>query len=272
MVETQNFLICLTGLPASGKSTFANKLKLSLEKRFNTSIVKIIDPDKIRENLSPNKFNHKLESLVREKNLTEIKNELSNGNIVISDDLNYYSSMRHDLKTIAENLQIHFFIVHISTPFKICVRWNKERGEPIPNKIIKRIYKKFDNFGKYNWDQPEAQYDLSDDIKLDEKIEFLIDKLVKKMETYRSILKEDLQKQVSFDLDNENLDQITRIYVGKLLQNPNFLSLKKNILEARRVFVTLHKNTHLKEQEIPRIFKYYLENSLNIKISEDYYY
>ncbi|MFX0104846.1 MAG: hypothetical protein ACFE75_05095 [Candidatus Hodarchaeota archaeon] len=29
----QNFLICLVGLPASGKSTFANKLKFALKKK-----------------------------------------------------------------------------------------------------------------------------------------------------------------------------------------------------------------------------------------------
>ena len=58
MVVNQNFLVCLTGLPASGKTTFANKLKILLEQKFNFFRVKIIDPDKIRENLSPNKFDH----------------------------------------------------------------------------------------------------------------------------------------------------------------------------------------------------------------------
>ncbi|MHA2391944.1 MAG: adenylyl-sulfate kinase [Promethearchaeota archaeon] len=266
----QNFLVCLTGLPASGKTTFANKLKIYLEKKFNTHTVKIIDPDKIRENLSPNKFDHILEPTVREKSLAEIKNELNNGHIVISDDLNYYSSMRHDLKILAENLKIHFFIIYISTPFNVCMKWNKKRGEPIPNKIIKRIHKKFDNFGKYNWDHPEAQYDLSNERKLDEEIGVLINKMLKKIELDKDTLKKGERKQISSNLNNENLDRITRVYVGNLLHDSEFLSLKKDIIKARKEFVSQHKNTQLTELNIPKIFKNYLEKSLNIKISKDF--
>ncbi|MCK4382114.1 MAG: adenylyl-sulfate kinase, partial [Candidatus Lokiarchaeota archaeon] len=88
MLVNKNFLICLTGLPASGKTTFANKLKEILEKRFTKLTVSIIDPDIIRHTMAPNKFNYTLEPIVRERNLTEITKELSKGNIVISDDLN----------------------------------------------------------------------------------------------------------------------------------------------------------------------------------------
>ncbi|GAH04672.1 unnamed protein product [marine sediment metagenome] len=94
MLVNKNFLICLTGLPASGKTTFASKLKEILEKKFTKLTVSIIDPDIIRHTMAPNKFNYTLEPIVRERNLTEITKELSKGNIVISDDLNYYSSMR----------------------------------------------------------------------------------------------------------------------------------------------------------------------------------
>ena len=45
MLVNRNFLICLTGLPASGKTTFAKVLKLILEKRLTDLSVQIIDPD-----------------------------------------------------------------------------------------------------------------------------------------------------------------------------------------------------------------------------------
>ncbi|MFX0037572.1 MAG: adenylyl-sulfate kinase, partial [Candidatus Hermodarchaeota archaeon] len=51
-MNKNNLLICLTGLPASGKTTFANCLKDALEKKFIDLIVKIIDPDLIRKNLT----------------------------------------------------------------------------------------------------------------------------------------------------------------------------------------------------------------------------
>ena len=41
---------------------------------------------------------------------------------------------------VADDSKIKFFIVYISTPFDICLKWNKLRGKPIPNKIIKKIY------------------------------------------------------------------------------------------------------------------------------------
>jgi len=156
-----NFLICLVGLPASGKTTFAYQLKETIEKLIENFDVIIIDPDKIRNQLSPKKFDYRKEQIVRERNFKAIYASLQDKNIVISDDLNYYSSMRHDLKEIADKLEVKFFIIHITTPLKTCLNWNKKRGKPIPNKVIKKVYNKFDKFDKYNWDYPIIEYDPS---------------------------------------------------------------------------------------------------------------
>lgn len=268
MLVNKNFLICLTGLPASGKTTFASKLKEILEKKFTKLTVSIIDPDIIRHTMAPNKFNYTLEPIVRERNLTEITKELSKGNIVISDDLNYYSSMRHDLKNLAENFNVNFFIIHISTPFETCLTWNEIRGEPIPNTTIKKINRKFDNFGKYSWDYPEAIYDISRIQDLNKEIEDLVERIKNKVSTSKEILEKEDRVKEFFNLDNENLDKITRVYVGKLLQNSEFISMKKNIIKTRKLFVKLYKNKSLKESEIANIFKEYLEKRLNIIISE----
>jgi len=137
-VIDQNFLVILVGLPASGKSTFAFKLKEKLESNFQNK-VKIIDPDIIRDNTFPNGFDFKKEPKIREKNIQSVRRHLIKGYIVISDDLNYYSSMRHDLKLIADSLNIKYYIIYISTPLKLCLERNVERGKPIPNKVIKNI-------------------------------------------------------------------------------------------------------------------------------------
>ena len=263
----QNFLICLVGLPASGKSTFANKLKIALKKRFDNKDVKIIDPDIIRQILTPDKFNHEKEHIVRNENLKEIKEELEKGNIVVSDDLNYYSSMRHDLRNIAATLKLKFFIIHITTPIEICMKWNEKRGKPIPNAIISKISEKFDKFNKYNWDFPEATYDLSQISDLNQVIEEFLDQLLDKMETLElELRKEKIEFQIS-NLDNENLDKITRIYVGKLLHNTRYLFLKKKIIKLRKIYVKQNKNKALKEPEILESFKKFLEKSLNVEIS-----
>ncbi|MFX1410402.1 MAG: adenylyl-sulfate kinase [Promethearchaeota archaeon] len=267
MTIDQNFLICLTGLPASGKSTFAIELKKTLEKKFNRLKVKIIDPDKIRQTLTQNKFDYKKEYLVREKNLEIIKRELKNGSIVISDDLNYYTSMRHDLKDIADELNLNFFIIHIATPLEICLKWNEKRGNPIPNKIIKRINKKFDDFNKYKWDTPYVIYNMSKVTDLNEFLIDFADRLYFKLKHALKILENDSMFKQDLSLYNEELDKITRNYVGKLLEDSNYHPLKNKIIKLRREFVKIKKNEYLSELEIQNSFQKFLEEILNIKIS-----
>lgn len=238
-----------------------------LEKRLGKSTVKIIDPDIIRKSITSNKFNHKEEPIVRAENLKAIEKELQNGFIVISDDLNYYSSMRHDIKLIARKFDVNFFIIHIATPIEVCIKWNKFRGEPIPSKIIKKIYKKFDYFNKYSWDLPEARYDLSQTKDIDKEIEALLDEILKKNKISENSLKKEERIKTFSSIDNENLDKFTRIYVGKLLQNPNYTDLKNEIIKLRKLFIRINKNKVLSEPEIYKDFRSYLERNLNIKIT-----
>ncbi|MFW9881176.1 MAG: AAA family ATPase [Candidatus Thorarchaeota archaeon] len=266
-MEKKNFLICLTGLPASGKSTFANRLKELLEERLNEFKVKIIDPDKIREKLVPGEFDHSKEQKVRNKNLELVKKALELGFIVISDDLNYFTSMRHELKNIAEKIGLKYFIIHISTPIETCIKWNEKRSKPIPNIVISNIYKKFDDFSKYKWDIPLATYDLSKLKDLDQPIEKLIDIIIQNLK----ILKErreiiEITAQFS-NIDNERLDKVTRKIVGNLLRNPKYRNLKNKIIKYRKIYVKMNINTVLIESDIETTFKQYLEKSLNIKIS-----
>ncbi len=264
----QNFLICLVGLPASGKSVFANKLKIALKKRFDNQDVKIIDPDIIRQILTPDQFNHEKEYIVRNENLKIIKEELEKGNIVISDDLNYYSSMRHDLKNIADTLNLNFFIIHIATSIRTCLKWNEERDKPIPNEVINKIHDRFDKFNKYNWDFPIAKYDMS---KISD-LTFVIEELLDKIETKMVFLKKEVKTRkimIFSNMNNEILDKITRIYVGKLIQHPSFFLLKKRIIKLRKTFIKQNKNKALREPEILKSFKNFLEENLNIKIYQN---
>jgi O-phosphoseryl-tRNA(Sec) kinase len=180
-----NFLIILVGLPASGKTTFAFKLKKKLESDFQNN-VKIIDPDIIRDKAFPNRFDFKNEPKIREKNIKSVRKHLVEGQIVISDDLNYYSSMRHDLKLIADSLNIKFYIIHISTPLKLCIKRNKERGKSIPNKVIKNIYNKFDNFDKYKWDTPFETFDITQTLDEIQFIEILSSKIALNLKKKRN--------------------------------------------------------------------------------------
>lgn len=264
-MKNKNFLICLVGLPSSGKSRFANSLKIALKNKFRSLNVKIIDPDIFRQKLTPDKFDPEKEYIVRNESIETIRSELKNGNIVISDDLNYYSSMRHNLKEIADSFKLPFIIVHIATPFEICIKWNEKRGKPIPNIVISNIQERFDNFNKYNWDKPIATYDLSAIPDLNITIKEFLDQLDNKMIDINQKLR---KERISITYrDNENLDKITRRFVGTLMLNPVFVHLKHKIIRLRKIYVKNFKNKNYSEEEILKNFKDLLENSLNIKIS-----
>ncbi|MFX1366693.1 MAG: AAA family ATPase [Promethearchaeota archaeon] len=264
----QNFLICLVGLPASGKSTFANALKIGLTKKFDNLNVKIVDPDIIRHNLTPDEFDHDKEQIIRKENLNVIRRELERGNIVISDDLNYYTSMRHELKVIAEMLNLMFFMIYVATPIEICLKWNNYRGNPIPNNVIKKINERIDEFNKYKWDRPDLVYDLSRDKDLNHIINETLAKIQKKRKSRNTKLEVLVLNNNQKNLDNESLDKITRIYVSSLLHNSTYLPLKKKIIKLRKDYVKENRNKALKKSEILITFKKFLEKKLNIKVSE----
>ncbi len=256
-----NYLIILCGLPASGKSTFAFKFKSILENVNDQVIVSIVDPDKIRKNLYSGNFNHKKEKIVRKRNLKNVRKALKDGNIVISDDLNYYSSMRHDLKEVAEKVDIPFYIIHISTPVDQCVLWNEKRGKPIPNQVIQNINKKFDLFDSYSWDKPIISIDLSEVTNLDAKIR----NLLKLIEQDIKLTSEQIQKSLLKKTKNrykQSLDQITRKIVNQYIIHLKETSLIPQIIRLRKVFIKENLNNEMSNLVIANKFKFFLKNQL----------
>ncbi|MHA1726102.1 MAG: AAA family ATPase [Promethearchaeota archaeon] len=261
MPKLKNFLICLTGLPASGKSFFAKKLKENLTSQQPNFSIKIIDPDLIRASIQEEGFDPRKEKLVRKKNLELIRKYLKEGHIVISDDLNYYTSMRHDLKQIADNLKIKFFIIHISTPLQTCLKWNEKRGRPIPDHLIHDIANKFDKFGKYQWDQPFQMLDLSMIIDIDAFMKSFIPKLVEKAREIRQVEK---VSSLSSHSTHEKLDQKTRLLVGSLLTQERYKPYKNAILDFRKQFLKQYLNVTLEDFELEKEFEKQLHKLLNI--------
>lgn len=262
----ENFLICLTGLPASGKSTFAKLLKKKILSKQNQFDVDIIDPDVIRSSITDNSFDPKKEELVRRKNLNEIEFSLKQKRIVISDDINYYTSMRHELKEIAKRFDISFFIIYISTPLNTCLNWNERRGTPIPNKVILKIAKRFDSFEKYKWEKPDLIIDLSeiDDINpiIDEFLEYINIKL-KRDSFLGKKKKADKSRQKNY---NEKLDSFTREVVGEILSQKELQNKKDEILQKRKEFIQNNLDDDLTQMEIKKNFKKFLGKTLDLDI------
>ena len=260
-------MICLVGLPASGKTTFANSLKSIIEENLRDYIVEIIDPDRIREFISSESFDPNKEPLVRSENLKQIRAALEQKKIVISDDLNYYTSMRHDLKVIAERMNINFFIIHIATPLEICLKWNEIRGVTIPHEIILDIHTKIDNFDKYKWEAPLASFDLSLPPDIGQKSREVLELIIE----YHKLKKRSIDnREIALKKDRthkEKLDKITRDLVGELLQDRTYYPHKKVIIKTRKSFLRENRNNDLNPSEIKQAFKDLLQKTLNIKFS-----
>ncbi len=250
------------GLPASGKTTFAKILKKKLNLHFQVE-VKIIDPDLLRDILSTKSFDFQNEPRIREETLGKVRKYLKKGMIVISDDLNYYTSMRHDLKSIAVDLGTNFYIIHISTPLELCLKRNENRGKPIPNTVIQKIHNKFDNFKKYRWDYTLKTYNStqsSDPVKFTEDlINQIADDLNKNK--YKTTVRKSLHSS-----NLEALDLITRKYVGRLLYVPHNRSHKDEILKYRRFYIKKKTKNLSDAKELLEDFKRYLAKNLNINL------
>lgn len=263
-LQNNNYLLILAGLPASGKSTFAYLFKKKMEQQ-RTLKVKIIDPDIIRKRLFPDDFDYQNEKFIRNRNLIEVKSALQENFIVISDDMNYYTSMRHDLKKIAEKLKKDFIIIHISTPLEICMQWNEKRGLPIPNSVISTIYSKFDKFNTYYWDKPFRRLNL---FKI-ENLELEVNTLISQIEQHFNVKHVDFKKKKSKNKEieeyNKELDKITRMVVGNIFKNQLYQTHKKRILKLRKLFIKKNTDKLLKITEISDQFISFLHDNLNLE-------
>ncbi len=163
MSQNYPYLLILCGLPSSGKTTVSKHVASLLEDKHNISTM-VISSDDFRDMVSYSAKGFKPERETSVKVLYEqaIAAGLENGFLVISDDLNYYKSMRSDLRQIAKRAGADYDIVFVDTPVEQAIKWNQERGSPIPSSLIEEINQKFDPpKGDYKWDTPLAIVDSS---------------------------------------------------------------------------------------------------------------
>ena len=149
------------------------------------------------------------------------------------------------------------------------MKLNESRGSPILNEVIKKIHNKFDTFDKYSWDYTEVIIDPSVSNDLESKVGELIKNHRERLKNIKSMKKKDRNNiSIHSNLYAENLEKISRNYVGKLLQIPIYLPIKDKILRLRRRFVKNIRDKSLVEADIIRSFKNFLEKGLKITISE----
>ncbi|MHA1143611.1 MAG: AAA family ATPase [Candidatus Helarchaeota archaeon] len=246
-------LIIFTGIPSVGKTSIAKEL-ISLAREREISITRV-DSDELREQFYREGFNPELEAKIKEKTLESVKQLLQKDCHVISDDLNYYRSMRHDLITLATKQGTNYFIIHVTAPLERALEWNEKRGLPIPQDVIRKVHERFDRFEKYRWDTPLLVIE-SDKMTTSEAAIFLLQVLYQ-----RFFEKPPPKKEPSLHLPNvvEQLDLFLRSQISSFLSTHPDKKLAKTVNKLRKMVLKKTKKEKLTIDEGKLEFQRLLE-------------
>lgn len=147
-----NKFICMVGLPASGKSTYAQ----ALSEQYNATIC---SSDHIREELFNDVNDQSHNADVFKELYRRIKNYLQNGQSVIMDSTNISYKRRMALLQELKNIPCEKICVLMATPYQECLKNNANRERVVPEEVIERMYKNFNiPFFYEGWNQIMVEY------------------------------------------------------------------------------------------------------------------
>lgn len=259
----RSVLIILCGLPSSGKSRYAIKLADYLSKELPPIPIQIIDIDKVRAGLFEGAFEPENEDFVRETARMQAREYLKNGSIVIIDDINYYNSMRHDFKQIAEDTGNSFIILYISTPLEICLEWNRNRPNCVEDNILITIAEKFDFPGhKYLWDSPFEAIDLSKEDGVEKlnaiatRVHELVNQEISVMGNEPNFIKPSIKQEI---------DLLTRLFVNYYAKSTFIKERSRPFSENKIENANLHENALLHISTLPQFQEIQLKFISNIE-------
>ncbi|CAB3287071.1 L-seryl-tRNA(Sec) kinase [Methanocaldococcus lauensis] len=249
-------LIILVGLPGVGKTTFSKNLAKILSK-FNIDVI-VLGSDLIRESFPM--WKEQYEEFIRKSTQLLIDEALKKYWVIV-DDTNYYNSMRRDLINLAKKYNKNYAIIYLKAPLDILIKRNVERGEKIPNEVIKKMYEKFDEPGKkYKWDEPFLTIDTTKNLDLEDIAKKLIEKSretpkYEEVEEYNNINDNIIDK----------IDKKTRKIISEYIKSGKIKKDKiKDIVELRKEF--LKKLKKLKNIDFDKAIEEFKETiNKNIK-------
>lgn len=142
----------LVGLPASGKSTYAQKVA----EEYNATI---FSSDALRKELwgdeSTQGDNTKLFTELHRR----IKDCLREGRSACYDATNIHYKQRMAFLVELKNIPCKKICVVMATPYEECLKRNAQRERKVPAHVIERMYRQFDIPWYYEgWDEIEIEY------------------------------------------------------------------------------------------------------------------
>ena len=126
-------LVLITGIPCSGKTTTAHKIKKHLEEK-DKKVILISEDDLLKENFSNEDKNIVLNDSIKEKTLRadlkgHVLRHLSKETVVILDSLNYIKGYRYELFCASKSNKTTQITVHCDISPPTAWEWNISRTE-----------------------------------------------------------------------------------------------------------------------------------------------
>lgn len=128
-------LLCLRGLPASGKTTYARKLA-------NKGWVRV-NKDDLRAMLHNSHFSKSNEAFILSLRDEIIIRGLVSGKNVVVDDTNLDPRHVDQFKSIASEFLADYEEEFFDTPVEECIRRNSLREKPVPENVIWDMYHRY---------------------------------------------------------------------------------------------------------------------------------
>lgn len=148
-MSDKNVLIVLGGLPASGKSTYAEML-------FESGIFQIVCPDLIRKAFYGDESIQGDGKRVFETAFHDMKEYGCLGENVVFDATNINADRR---KALVKEMRPYFDIIIFKwfhTPIDICLERNQKRERKVPKDVLWRMFDNFQTPTRYEgWDYIE---------------------------------------------------------------------------------------------------------------------
>lgn len=282
-------LITFSGLPCSGKSTWAKNLVAQLESKIAEAKTdnspghnyKIIYHSDETLGISHDSYgSSNSEKHSRGSQMSVIKRDISRSTFVILDSLSYIKGFRYQLFCEAKGVQTPHCVVQVMNPLEKCIEWNRTHTNPWDEDIIRQLAMRYEEPNSdTRWDSPLFTV-VSDYEKETLPIDEIWDALVLKRPpppNAATLVKPTSGNNYLQELDRHTQEVLTKIVqhqqlagAGQVVVNAKdklFVDLDQEVSIAqlqriRRTFVSLNRMRNIDVDRIQAVFVEYVNKSL----------